>query len=196
MRSDLPKPLVPVAGKPIVRHLIEALEQAGLQNITVVIGHGADEMKAELGGDRLRQRLPLNGRDPSQKIRIELVESCWLVAMAGWRGGGARGAGETEEGAARRGEEVSGPVAKSGRIVSCGAHRHGATRPGGCAHLERLAALRVFVDPRLGGSVGLPCHGAESVPRAPGPAAPGWDPVWEGKPTRDGIGIGTKFFPG
>ena len=49
MRSDLPKPLVPVAGKPIVRHLIEALEQAGLENITVVIGHGSEAMKAELG---------------------------------------------------------------------------------------------------------------------------------------------------
>ena len=49
MRSDLPKPLVPVAGKPIIRHLIEALEQAGLEHITVVIGHGSDAMRAELG---------------------------------------------------------------------------------------------------------------------------------------------------
>ena len=83
------------------------------------------------------------------------------------------------------GEEVSGRVAKSGRII----HRHGAMRPGGCAHLERLAALRVFVDQRLGGRVGLPCHGAESVPRAARTSGAWLGSGVEGKPTRDGIGI-------
>jgi len=55
---------------------------------------------------------------------------------------------------------------KAGASFRSGRRHDGATRPGGCAHLERLAALRVFVDPRLGGSVGIPCHGARSVPRA------------------------------
>ena len=49
MKSELPKPLVPVRGKPMVRYLIDALESAGVSDIAVVIGHGADEMRKELG---------------------------------------------------------------------------------------------------------------------------------------------------
>ena len=45
MKSELPKPLVPVRGKPMVRYLIDALESAGVSDIAVVIGHGADEMR-------------------------------------------------------------------------------------------------------------------------------------------------------
>lgn len=49
MKSPLPKPLVPVGGRPMVRYLIDALEGAGVKDIAVVIGHGADEMRQELG---------------------------------------------------------------------------------------------------------------------------------------------------
>ena len=49
MKSPLPKPLVPVRGRPMVRYLIDALEGAGVKDIAVVIGHGADEMRQELG---------------------------------------------------------------------------------------------------------------------------------------------------
>ena len=49
MKSHLPKPLVPVKGRPMVRYLIDALESAGVEDIAIVIGHGADEMRNELG---------------------------------------------------------------------------------------------------------------------------------------------------
>ena len=48
MKSPLPKPLVPVGGRPMVRYLIDALEGAGVKDIAVVIGHGVDEMRQEL----------------------------------------------------------------------------------------------------------------------------------------------------
>ena len=86
---------------------------------------------------------------------------------------------------------------KAGASFRSGRHRDGATRPGGCAHLERLAALRVFVDPRLGGSVGIPCHGARSVPRAARTSGAwlGSGLMWrEGKRTRDASASARKSF--
>lgn len=49
MRSSLPKPLIPLAGKPIIYYIIEALKQTGVNHIAIVVGHGADEIKGALG---------------------------------------------------------------------------------------------------------------------------------------------------
>ncbi|MCU0444267.1 MAG: sugar phosphate nucleotidyltransferase [Microscillaceae bacterium] len=49
MKSDLPKPLVPFVGKPIVLHLIEAFAQAGIAEIALVVGHQAELVQARLG---------------------------------------------------------------------------------------------------------------------------------------------------
>lgn len=49
MQSPLPKPLVPVAGRPILDHLIEATQAAGIDEISVVVGHQAEAMRAHLG---------------------------------------------------------------------------------------------------------------------------------------------------
>lgn len=48
MRSTLPKPLVPLAGRAIVLRLIDTLQAAGVDDIVVVVGHGADEVRAAL----------------------------------------------------------------------------------------------------------------------------------------------------
>jgi bifunctional UDP-N-acetylglucosamine pyrophosphorylase/glucosamine-1-phosphate N-acetyltransferase len=49
MRSPLPKVLVPVAGKALVRHVLDALGAAGVADRVVVIGHRAEEVRAALG---------------------------------------------------------------------------------------------------------------------------------------------------
>jgi bifunctional N-acetylglucosamine-1-phosphate-uridyltransferase/glucosamine-1-phosphate-acetyltransferase GlmU-like protein len=49
MRSDLPKPLVPLAEKPLVQHLLEALGEAGVTKQIVVVGHDAPRVRAALG---------------------------------------------------------------------------------------------------------------------------------------------------
>ncbi|HMO84553.1 MAG TPA: NTP transferase domain-containing protein [Lacipirellulaceae bacterium] len=48
MKSDLPKVLVPVAGRPMVRYVIDALQGAGIDQIVVVVGYRADLVRAEL----------------------------------------------------------------------------------------------------------------------------------------------------
>lgn len=49
MKSTLPKVLHPVAGKPMIRHALNAVAQATTETPVVVVGHGSDEVKAYLG---------------------------------------------------------------------------------------------------------------------------------------------------
>lgn len=81
----MPKPLVPVDGKPLIEHHVEALASAGFQHIVINQGHLGDMLPAALGnGDRwgvnihwsdeqpealetgggIHQALPLLGRAP------------------------------------------------------------------------------------------------------------------------------------
>jgi bifunctional UDP-N-acetylglucosamine pyrophosphorylase/glucosamine-1-phosphate N-acetyltransferase len=49
MRSSLPKVLMPVAGTPMLRHVLDAARALGAHRIHVVHGHGADEVRAAIG---------------------------------------------------------------------------------------------------------------------------------------------------
>jgi bifunctional UDP-N-acetylglucosamine pyrophosphorylase/glucosamine-1-phosphate N-acetyltransferase len=51
MKTDAVKVLVPLRGKPMVRHVIEACRGAGVGRVILVIGYKADEVRAVLGGD-------------------------------------------------------------------------------------------------------------------------------------------------
>ncbi|HLJ67763.1 MAG TPA: bifunctional UDP-N-acetylglucosamine diphosphorylase/glucosamine-1-phosphate N-acetyltransferase GlmU [Chloroflexota bacterium] len=53
MRSTLPKVLHPVAGKPMLVRVLEALDGAGLPDPAVVVGYGSDLIRAA-AGDRCR----------------------------------------------------------------------------------------------------------------------------------------------
>jgi len=44
MKSDLPKPIVPFKGKPLVSHIINSFEEAGVKNVYLVVGYGASEV--------------------------------------------------------------------------------------------------------------------------------------------------------
>ena len=48
MHSDLPKVMHKVAGKPMLAHVIERAKSLSPQTINVVIGHGADQVKANI----------------------------------------------------------------------------------------------------------------------------------------------------
>ncbi|HZG76916.1 MAG TPA: bifunctional UDP-N-acetylglucosamine diphosphorylase/glucosamine-1-phosphate N-acetyltransferase GlmU [Paenibacillus sp.] len=50
MKSKLHKVLHPVCGKPMVEHVIDALDASGVGRKVVVVGHGADAVRAALGG--------------------------------------------------------------------------------------------------------------------------------------------------
>ncbi|MDR2842697.1 MAG: D-glycero-beta-D-manno-heptose 1,7-bisphosphate 7-phosphatase [Spirochaetaceae bacterium] len=43
--SDIPKPMIPIAGKPILQHQIECLTENGLNDITIVVGHLGEKIK-------------------------------------------------------------------------------------------------------------------------------------------------------
>jgi bifunctional UDP-N-acetylglucosamine pyrophosphorylase / glucosamine-1-phosphate N-acetyltransferase len=52
MASDLPKVLVPVCGRPMIRYVIDAVRAAGTQRIVAVIGYRGDLVRHELAGQR------------------------------------------------------------------------------------------------------------------------------------------------
>ena len=49
MKSDLPKVLHPLCGKPMVWHVLEALKSAATEKPVVVVGHGAQAVREYLG---------------------------------------------------------------------------------------------------------------------------------------------------
>ena len=49
MKSKLHKVLHPVCGKPMVQHVIDTMASMQVENMIVVVGHGADSVRAKLG---------------------------------------------------------------------------------------------------------------------------------------------------
>jgi bifunctional UDP-N-acetylglucosamine pyrophosphorylase/glucosamine-1-phosphate N-acetyltransferase len=50
MNSDVPKVLHPLCGRPLISHVLTVLEDAGVSDPIVVVGHGADGVQAAVGG--------------------------------------------------------------------------------------------------------------------------------------------------
>jgi len=51
MKSDLPKVLQPLAGRPILAHVLDAAKTLGAEAIHVVYGHGGDQVRAALADE-------------------------------------------------------------------------------------------------------------------------------------------------
>src|SRR5215213_1926336 len=49
MKSDLPKVLHPLCGKPMLWHVLESLKSAATEKPVVVVGHGAEEVRNDVG---------------------------------------------------------------------------------------------------------------------------------------------------
>ncbi|QQE74557.1 bifunctional UDP-N-acetylglucosamine diphosphorylase/glucosamine-1-phosphate N-acetyltransferase GlmU [Brevibacillus composti] len=56
MKSKLYKVLHPVCGKPMVQHVVDTLASMRVEDVVVVVGHGADTVQAALG-DRVKYAL-------------------------------------------------------------------------------------------------------------------------------------------
>ncbi|GHV12771.1 hypothetical protein FACS189491_06420 [Spirochaetia bacterium] len=48
--SDIPKPMIPLCGKPILEYQIDCLKRCGLTDITIVVGHLGHIIKEHFGG--------------------------------------------------------------------------------------------------------------------------------------------------
>ena len=58
LTANIPKPLLPVAGKPFLRHVVEALRDGGVSDITILIGWQAKRVREAFGhGDALGVRI-------------------------------------------------------------------------------------------------------------------------------------------
>jgi bifunctional UDP-N-acetylglucosamine pyrophosphorylase/glucosamine-1-phosphate N-acetyltransferase len=57
MRSDLPKVLQPLAGKPLLAHVVACARSVGADDICVVYGHGGDKVQAAFADEGLRWAL-------------------------------------------------------------------------------------------------------------------------------------------
>lgn len=84
MKSDTPKVLHRLAGKSLVEHVLESLSEAGVAEIVVVIGHGAEEVRRALGenyryalqevprgtGDAVARGLPLLSKESREVLVV------------------------------------------------------------------------------------------------------------------------------
>jgi bifunctional UDP-N-acetylglucosamine pyrophosphorylase/glucosamine-1-phosphate N-acetyltransferase/UDP-N-acetylglucosamine pyrophosphorylase len=52
MASDLPKVLVPVCGRPMIRYVIDAVRAAGVSRVVVVVGYRSELVRQELAAER------------------------------------------------------------------------------------------------------------------------------------------------
>ena len=57
MRSDLPKVLQPLAGRPLLSHVLDCSKALAADDICVVYGHGAEAVKAAFANESLRWAL-------------------------------------------------------------------------------------------------------------------------------------------
>ncbi|HSO57384.1 MAG TPA: NTP transferase domain-containing protein, partial [Paenisporosarcina sp.] len=49
MKSKLYKVLHPVCGKPMVEHVVDHIEEIGVERIVTIVGHGAEKVQDQLG---------------------------------------------------------------------------------------------------------------------------------------------------
>jgi dTDP-glucose pyrophosphorylase len=49
LTNELPKPMLEVRGKPILRHIIEGLRDAGIQRVQIIVGYRADVVRDYFG---------------------------------------------------------------------------------------------------------------------------------------------------
>lgn len=52
MKSALPKVLHPVSGRPLIEYVLDSVRAAGVKRIIVIVGHGADQVRAALATHR------------------------------------------------------------------------------------------------------------------------------------------------
>ena len=85
MRSRIPKVLHPLAGRPLIDHVLDALADAGVSQLVVVTGHGADMVEAAVASRAATARqVPQHGTADAVRVGLEAVDgdaSTVLVTM-------------------------------------------------------------------------------------------------------------------
>ena len=61
MHSNLPKVLHPLAGRPLIGHVLDTARDLGAERLHVVVGHGADLVEAEVSATDVTCHLQVAG---------------------------------------------------------------------------------------------------------------------------------------
>lgn len=86
MRSSLPKVLQLLAGRPLLRHVVECSKALGTDDICVVYGHGGDAVREAFAGDGLRwalQDTQLGTGHAAQQAMPETPDGNQVLILAG-----------------------------------------------------------------------------------------------------------------
>ena len=82
MRSRIPKVLHPLAGRPVLDHVLDALAGAGVERPVVVIGHGADAVDRHVSGRaRTVRQEPQRGTADAVRIALEAMPHDGAVVL-------------------------------------------------------------------------------------------------------------------
>jgi bifunctional UDP-N-acetylglucosamine pyrophosphorylase / glucosamine-1-phosphate N-acetyltransferase len=86
MRSRLPKVLHRAAGRPLLAWVLDAARAAGCERILVVVGHGSEEVRAEIGGGDLTwvvQEEQLGTGHALARVEAQLGGPALLLVLSG-----------------------------------------------------------------------------------------------------------------
>jgi bifunctional UDP-N-acetylglucosamine pyrophosphorylase/glucosamine-1-phosphate N-acetyltransferase len=84
MRSQLPKVLHPVAGKPMLQHVVDACAHLGVPTLAVVYGHGGDLVRERIQGESIQWALQAEQKGTGHAVAqaIELAPDDAVVLIA------------------------------------------------------------------------------------------------------------------
>ena len=84
MRSQLPKVLHPVAGKPMLQHVVDACAKLGASNMAVVYGHGGDIVRERIQGAAIQWALQAEQKGTGHAVAqaIDLAPDDAVVLIA------------------------------------------------------------------------------------------------------------------
>ncbi|MDD5391460.1 MAG: bifunctional UDP-N-acetylglucosamine diphosphorylase/glucosamine-1-phosphate N-acetyltransferase GlmU [Thiothrix sp.] len=84
MRSALPKVLHPIAGKPMLQHVVDACARLDASHMAVVYGHGGETVRERISGENLHWALQAEqkgtGHAVAQAIHLVAADDVVLVA--------------------------------------------------------------------------------------------------------------------
>ncbi|NLJ77899.1 MAG: NTP transferase domain-containing protein, partial [Tissierellia bacterium] len=90
MKSDTPKVLHRVCGKPILSYIVDASREANIDKNYVIVGHGSDEVRSELSEDDIDFRVQPIGEDVPygtgyavMQARDDIEDDCNVVILCG-----------------------------------------------------------------------------------------------------------------
>jgi bifunctional UDP-N-acetylglucosamine pyrophosphorylase / glucosamine-1-phosphate N-acetyltransferase len=72
MKSDIPKTLHPVAGSPMLQHVVSTVCALGDARVCIVVGHGAEQVKASVRGEGIRFVLQAEQRGTGHAVKQAL----------------------------------------------------------------------------------------------------------------------------